>query len=88
MNDIGQTQSVAFIVVAFVQLLATSGVFLWLIKKISSFGERLASMEAVFDYVKADHDDIVAVKTKQQDIAKDVDQCFNKIRDLETYSKH
>ena len=88
MSDAAQASNVAFIVIASIQLLFTSGVFIWLIKKITSMSERLATMEAVFDYVKTDHDDAIETRVKQTGLQKDINACFEKIRSLENQTSH
>lgn len=82
MNEIG------IIITGFVQLIFTGGIFIWLIRKISNFGERLSGIESVFEYMRADHDLTIKTDARQEKYEKDLNQCFDRIRSLENRSQH
>jgi len=80
-------QDIAVIITGLVQLVFTGGIFLWLIKKISGFGERLAALESVFDYMRSDHDRIVGIEKTQEKLKTDLNHAYDKIRSME-HSRH
>jgi hypothetical protein len=86
MNDTAQQAAaqagnVAFVVIAIIQLFATGGIGLWLIKKISNLGENLAGiservggLEAVFGYMREDHDSLIRIDERQKILKKKVEE--------------
>jgi len=75
-----ETINFAPIVMNFIQLLATIGFFGWILKKLYDFGERIASMESVFEYIRDDHKTVAKVEARQETLKKDVDNCFDILR--------